>query len=120
MGDAFHKREGGIHNDRREGGIGRRRGQVEGLNLLESPSNLLGRIAIVSEDLAEMVKLQIKVVCVTNSMGSQSKGLKNANFLARMVVGGRMDVQISVRTLAKNTTTKGSIRFPDDKDIKER
>ena len=59
LGDAFHKREGGIHSDRREGGIRRRRGQVEGLSLLKSPSNLLGRIAIKPKDLAEMVKLKV-------------------------------------------------------------
>lgn len=116
MGKTFNERDGSTREGKRLGGLSTR--EKPRLCLVESSRNLLVSVTIQIEDLAKMGQLLVKIFLITDVIGSHGKGLKNASFLARVVMRRRMKVEIGVGSLAINPTTKRTIRFLYEKNVK--
>ena len=91
MRDAFNESkddEGGNV----ELGRGGSRGGVKQLGLLESFGNIMVGVPIESEDFAKVGKLLVNIAIITNAKSPKSQGFEHSNFLARVVVGRRIEI----------------------------
>lgn len=66
-----------------------------------------------------MSQLLLNVIFITNSQGSNIKGLKDGSHLGGVVMREREEVDINVGSLVENLMGKGTIRFYNEWDIQK-